>query len=85
MAQIASLDLMPQAGTRRARLNGMGIPVQAVGQIGLVPEVASISHRDGERVATIQGFITAGVLPSTVLKGFQAQLQRHGFTPTAEA
>ncbi|MEE9146677.1 MAG: efflux RND transporter permease subunit, partial [Candidatus Tectomicrobia bacterium] len=80
VAEIASLDLMPQAGTRRARLNGMGIPVQAVGQIGLVPEVASISHRDGERVATIQGFITAGVLPSTVLKRFQAQLHQHGFT-----
>ena len=79
LANIASLDLLPPAATSRARLDGNGIPIQAVGQLGLVPELASIPRRDGERSNTVQGFITAGVLPATVQAQFQQRLQEAQF------
>jgi hypothetical protein len=37
--------------------------------------LASIAHRGGERVNTIRGFLTAGVLPASVLEQLQARLQ----------
>lgn len=79
VAEIASLDLLPQTAAGRAGLAGGGIPVQAVGQLTLRPELASITRRNGERVNTIGGFITAGVLPATVLSRFQARLEANGF------
>ncbi len=78
LAEIASLDLLPASG--RTGLAGSGIPVQAVGQLTLRPELASITRRDGERSNTIAGFITAGVLPATVLSKFQARLEANGFS-----
>ncbi|WP_143308100.1 efflux RND transporter permease subunit, partial [Candidatus Entotheonella palauensis] len=41
--------------------------------------LASITRRNGERSNTIAGFITAGVLPATVLSTFQARLEASGF------
>lgn len=79
VAEIASLDLLPTAVAGRTGLTGSGIPVQAVGQLTLRPELASITRRDGERSNTIAGFITAGVLPATVLSKFQARLESSGF------
>ncbi len=79
LAEIASLDLLPQTAAGRAELAGGGIPVQAVGQLTLLPELASITRRNGERVNTIASFITAGVLPATVLARFQARLEASGF------
>lgn len=52
------------------------VPRATVGRVGL----ASITRRDGERSNTIAGFITASVLPATVLSKFQARLEAHGFT-----
>ncbi len=80
LAEIASLDLLPQTAAGRSTLAGDGIPMQAVGQLTLLPELASITRRNGERVNTIAGFITAGVLPATVLSRFQAQLEASGFS-----
>ena len=75
--QIASLDLLPSSipngETRRT------IPLSAVGNIHLVPDLATISRRNGQRVNTVQGFITAGVLPAKVLADFQQQLAASGF------
>ncbi len=79
LAEIASLDLLPTALSGRAELAGSGIPVQAVGQLTLRPELASITRRDGERSNTISGFITAGVVPATVLTKLQARLEAAGF------
>lgn len=79
LAEIASLDLLPATTSDRTGLAGSGIPVQAVGQLTLRPELASITRRDGERTNTIGGFITAGVLPATVLTKFQARLKASGF------
>lgn len=80
LAEIASLDLLPSAAPGRPGLAGSGIPVQTVGHLTLRPELASITRRDGERTNTIAGFITAGVLPATVLSKFQARLEANGFT-----
>ncbi len=79
LATITTLDLLPPSPDARARLNGPSIPVRALGTLGLVPEVGNISHLNGERVNTIQGFTTAGVLPSRVLAQFHARLQASQF------
>lgn len=55
------------------------LPLDAIASLKLVPDIATISHRNGQRVNTVQGFITAGALPSTVLAAFQQQLQATGF------
>ncbi len=64
---IESLDLV---GGR-----GQTIPLTALGSIQLVPDTATIARREGQRVNTVQAFITAGVLPSQVLAIFQPRLE----------
>ncbi len=71
---LASLDLQPdQAQGRKFR------PTSALGEFELTPQLASIARRNEERVNTVQAFITAGVLPSTVLAAFQERLEATGF------
>jgi multidrug efflux pump subunit AcrB len=79
LTEVASLDFLPLTADGRANTNGNGIPAMAVGKLALVPELASITRRDGERVNTVQGFITAGVLPSAVLSQLQERLHAKGF------
>ncbi|MEM6593070.1 MAG: efflux RND transporter permease subunit, partial [Cyanobacteria bacterium P01_C01_bin.73] len=63
---IAALDLV--AG------NGETLPLDAIADLSLVPDIATITRKDGQRINTVQGFITAGALPATVLSAFQQQL-----------
>ncbi|MEO1144911.1 MAG: efflux RND transporter permease subunit [Cyanobacteria bacterium J06638_22] len=51
------------------------IPLNALGTLNLQPELAKITHYNGQRVNTIQGFLRAGILPATVLTKFQQRLQ----------
>ncbi|NEZ63621.1 efflux RND transporter permease subunit [Leptolyngbyaceae cyanobacterium CCMR0082] len=51
------------------------LPLDALGSLTLTPEISAITHFNGERVNTIQGFVRAGVLPATVLSQFQQALQ----------
>ncbi|MEQ8997967.1 MAG: efflux RND transporter permease subunit [Coleofasciculus sp. B1-GNL1-01] len=70
LSQIASLDLRPeQANDRDFR------PTSALGEFNLLPELANIARREEQRVNTVQAFITAGVLPATVLSDLQHQLK----------
>ncbi|AOY80742.1 efflux RND transporter permease subunit [Moorena producens JHB] len=69
--QIASLNLLPNSNTGDNRER---IPLSALGDIKLIPDLATISRRNGQRVNTVQGFITAGVLPATVLDNFKQRL-----------
>ena len=70
LSAIASLDLLsPPISTGRET-----IPLSALASIRLTPESATIPHRNGERINEIQAYITAGVLPATVLKTLQADL-----------
>ncbi|MGF1568745.1 MAG: efflux RND transporter permease subunit [Nodosilinea sp.] len=70
LATIGALDMVTPTGE---------MPLDAISALTLVPDLATISHRDGQRINTVQGFITAGALPSTVLAVFQRQLQEHDF------
>ena len=51
----------------------------SLGDLDLVPEIATVAHRNRRRVNTIQGFIRAGTLPSTVLAELKAKLADSGF------
>ncbi|WP_204141489.1 efflux RND transporter permease subunit [Halomicronema sp. CCY15110] len=66
VAPIASLDLV--AG------NGATVPLSALADVTLEPDLATIARRDGQRINTVQAFLIAGALPDTVLTQFQQQL-----------
>ncbi|MEO1522108.1 MAG: efflux RND transporter permease subunit [Cyanobacteria bacterium J06633_2] len=70
LSTIAALPLVAAPST-----SGEWIPVSALGDVSLIPEPATITHRNGQRVNTIQGFIEAGTLPSQVLIPFQQQIE----------
>ncbi len=76
--EIASFDLLPDSVSSESE-NRYFIPLSAVGEIDLIPEPATISRRNGKRVNTVGGFITAGLLPSTVLADFKQRLSASGF------
>ncbi|MEM9214810.1 MAG: efflux RND transporter permease subunit [Cyanobacteria bacterium P01_F01_bin.150] len=71
LSSIASVDLLSDHGTT--------VPFSAVASVQLRPEVSTIARRDGQRVNTVQGFITAGSLPSSVLAEFQQALAEQEF------
>ncbi|MEO0348728.1 MAG: efflux RND transporter permease subunit [Cyanobacteria bacterium P01_A01_bin.15] len=71
LGSITSVDLLSNSGTT--------VPFSAVATVSLRPELSTIDRRDGQRVNTVQGFITAGSLPSTVLAEFQQVLETQGF------
>jgi len=72
--QLASLDLRPQQAQDRGFR-----PTSALGEFELVPQLANIARRHEQRVNTVQAFITAGVLPSTVLTALQERLAEANF------
>jgi multidrug efflux pump subunit AcrB len=72
LGAIASLDLVTAQGE---------LPLDAIASLDLVPDIASISRRNGQRINTVQGFITAGALPSTVLATLQQRLQGFELPP----
>ena len=75
--QITTLDLVPH--NQFSPENSASLPLSALGQINLVPETAIITRRNGQRVNTVQGFVTAGVLSSTILADFQQRLADSNF------
>ncbi|NEQ47320.1 MAG: efflux RND transporter permease subunit [Leptolyngbya sp. SIOISBB] len=74
LAALAALDLRPDQVQDRAFR-----PTSALGEFGLVPELASIARRHEQRVNTVQVFIKSGVLPDTVLTALQAKLEAENF------
>lgn len=80
MGASARGDLRAIASTNLLAANGTDpVPLSAVAEISLVPEVATIAHYNGQRLNTVQAFLTAGELPDTVLSRFQQQLVDSGF------
>ena len=65
--QVTTLDLVTPHG-------GETLPLSALANVTLTPELATIARRNGQRINTVQGFLTAGALPDTVLTQFQQQL-----------
>ena len=75
--QIASLNLQAsQQGTSREEEFR---PLSALGNFNLVPQLANIARRNEQRVNTVQAFVTAGVLPSTVLEELEKRLEAQNF------
>ena len=81
LEQITSLNLLGsgQHLTKENTSSINSIPLTALGKIKLVPEIASVARRNGQRVNTIQGFIQAGVLPAKVLAQFKQRLASNDF------
>ncbi len=55
------------------------IPVASLAELDLQPRAGTIVRRNGRRVNTVQGFLRAGVLPSTGLAAYRAALEAEGF------
>lgn len=83
LEDIASLYLLPVASSlengnsNRANL----VPLSALAEVELTAQLAKINRRNGQRVNTVQGFISAGVLPATVLERFDRELEASNFQP----
>ncbi|HHP7231636.1 MAG TPA: efflux RND transporter permease subunit [Xenococcaceae cyanobacterium] len=73
--RIASLNLLatPTAEARTA------VPLSSLVEIKLVPELFAISRRNGQRVNTVRGYLSAGVLPGTVLDKVKENLAASNF------
>lgn len=76
--RLASLDLRRTNGNSDG-LEYHGIPLSALGQLKLTPEISGIPRFNGQRMNEIQAFLPAGVLPSKVLNDFQQRLQESSF------
>ncbi|QUM75126.1 efflux RND transporter permease subunit [Moritella sp. 24] len=55
------------------------IPLVALTELALAPSRGAIPHRNGVRVNTVEGYLVAGTLPSTVLSEFSARLASENF------
>lgn len=73
---ISSLLLFPkQANTNEIN----AIPLAAIADLTLEPNYSAIPHRNTERINTVQAFIKEGILPATVIKRLQANLENNNF------
>lgn len=77
--RVASIDLLPAAPSATGEPGYQGVPLSAVAEIELRPEIAAIPHFAGRRMNEVQAYITAGVLPAEVLARFQAKLDAANF------
>lgn len=71
--RIRSLDLLP--GQAMAGQPNQFVPLTALAEVELKSEVAAITRKNTRRVNTVQGFITAGVLPADVLSQLRPKLE----------
>ena len=69
---LTSLDLSPNQDN--SGNTGQTVPLSSLGKVTLKPELANITRYNGQRVNTIQGFLTPGVLPDQALMDFKQQL-----------
>lgn len=74
LSSVTSLELLGNQGGQMAP-----VPLSAIAQVNLVPNLATITRRDGQRFNTVEGYLQAGALPDTVLKQFQTRLDQSEF------
>ena len=81
LSQISSLDLLATSPSlNRDRNNPLtAVSLASLGKVQIEPELAQITHYNGQRVNTVQGFLEAGVLPAEILSQFQAKLANENF------
>ena len=70
---LASIDLL--AGSSKDTI----VPLSSVARIQLKPDIAAITRYNNRRTNEVQGFVTAGVLPSKVRQEFRDRLNASGF------
>ncbi len=72
---VAALMIVPPALPGEAVAGDFpGIPLEALGELRLVPSDSTVARRNGERVNTIRGYLQRDVLPEEALREFQARL-----------
>jgi len=76
LSEIAAIDLLPAASPLGEREQ---VPLASLAQVSLQPEVSVIPHFNTRRMNEVQAYITAGVLPATVLADFEERLAASGF------
>jgi len=79
LAQIGSLDLVSQARRVSTGDPPRQVPLSALAELKLVPQLTGVQRLNGRRMNNVQGFLQAGVLPGPVLQEFQERLQERGF------
>ena len=79
LSSIASTDLIAPQNLSVQNNPSNPIPLSAIAAVNLVPNIATIAHYNGQRINTVQAFLTAGALPETALKRFQQGLKSSGF------
>ena len=81
LSQISSLDLLATSPRRNSNQNNSlsTVPLDSLGKVQVKPELAQVTHYNGQRVNTVQAFLTAGTLPAEVLSQFQAKLAANNF------
>ncbi|WP_428387817.1 efflux RND transporter permease subunit [Mucisphaera sp.] len=77
--QLPAIDLYTQQTAAGDHPAGTNIPLGAVADIELRPQIADIERRNGVRMNQVQAYVRAGVLPSTVLTEFERRLDEAGF------
>ena len=77
MDSVVSLDLRPDSQGSTANKT---VPLTALSDVELLPEIATILHFDGRRMNEVQAYVTAGTLPAEVLTDFQQRLADADFT-----
>ncbi len=63
--RISSLEIVTPTGP---------LPLDSLGSLELVADIANIDRRNGQRINIVQGFIEAGTLPSRILTELQQRL-----------
>jgi multidrug efflux pump subunit AcrB len=81
LSQISSLDLIATSPSRNSNQNNSltTVPLDSLGKVQVKPELAQVTHYNGQRVNTVQAFLTAGILPAEILSQFQAKLAANNF------
>ena len=74
LSQIASLNFNSDN-----QANNDYRALSTLGQFNLRPQLSTIARRQEQRVNIVQGYITAGVLPSVIQEQFEAKLETEGF------
>ncbi|MDJ0534463.1 MAG: efflux RND transporter permease subunit [Xenococcaceae cyanobacterium MO_207.B15] len=82
LAEISSLDLLATSPSLDSNQNNSltAVPLSSLGKVQIKPELAQITHYNGQRVNRVQGFLKAGVLPAGILSQFQAKLADSDFS-----
>jgi multidrug efflux pump subunit AcrB len=80
MSQIASGRLLaPDRPSETERGDVPGVPLSALADVRLVPELGGITRRDGQRINTVQGFLVPYQLIAESLADFRARLEASSF------